>query len=160
MKKCNTELMKELKELEQEKESLLDFERENCKIRYLAGEEPLDNGYTYDGVRTALSDIDERERKIKRALALSNATTLVEGFGMTIAEALVYLAQLTQNRYTLKLLASHKPMDRMTVSDSVEYEKALYDIQTAKADLKKIIKEINRLQMAIDRTNLNHMIEI
>lgn len=160
MKKCNTELMKELKELEQEKESLLEFERENCKICYLADEEPLDNGYAYERVRTAVAAIDEKARRIKRALALSNATTMVEGFDMTIAEALVYLAQLTQNKYTIRFLASQKAMGRTTVSDNIEYEKALYDIQTAKEDLKKITKEIDLLQMAIDRTNLNHGIEI
>ena len=54
MKKCNTELMKEIKILEEKKNDILTLEEEECKITYLEGEKKMDSDYSYDTARRDL----------------------------------------------------------------------------------------------------------
>ena len=162
MKKCNTELMKELKELQ----SLINFiqEREDrtCVLRYGDNDKSeIHNEYNYDKTRKELEELQLQERRIKRLLAQSNATTIVEGFEMTIAESLVYLGQLSQNKARLTRMASREKItrERPGYSGWPEYTKAMYDIDKAQADLADVNRQIAKLQMAIDRTNLTNMID-
>ena len=41
MKKCNTELLKEIKILEEKKEDIITLEGEECKVTYLEGENKI-----------------------------------------------------------------------------------------------------------------------
>jgi predicted transglutaminase-like protease len=94
---------------------------------------------------------------------VSNPTTKVDGYDMTIAEALVYLAQLSQNKDRLVRLANREKLVRGSTSrysSNTEYTKACYDIAKAKEDLAKLNQTIAHLQMAIDRTNLTNLIAI
>ena len=59
MKKCNTELMKEIKILEEKKNDILTLEEEECKITYLEGEKKMDSNYSYDAVRKEIDEIAE-----------------------------------------------------------------------------------------------------
>ncbi len=85
----------------------------------------------------------------------------VDGFGVTIGEALVMLAQLQSERERTEFLASQKKISRRITQNGVlEYTECLYDPEKAKADSQALRKKISDLQMAIDRTNLNNIIEI
>lgn len=159
MKKCNTELMKELNALGEEKNEILAFESDNCCVSYLQSETPVDTGYNYEETRRKIEAIEDRERTIKQLLAYSNATTKVDGYDMTISESLVYLAQLSNRKRRMVTLASNLPVSRDVVYDKVQYTKALYNVELAKAEVKRLTEEINNLQMAIDRTNLTNMID-
>ena len=41
MKKCNTQIMKEIKTLEEYRAKWINVERANCTVSYLQGEEPV-----------------------------------------------------------------------------------------------------------------------
>jgi hypothetical protein len=161
MKKCNTELMKELKVIQE----LINFSQRNeerkCVITYTQQDRSeLENDYDYEVARKELEKLQNEERKIKNLLAISNATTKVIGYDITIAESLVYLAQLSQNKALLSKMAGREKLSRRTTySGDSEYTKACYDIKKAQADLADVNREIAKLQMAIDRTNLNNIID-
>lgn len=164
MKKCNTELMKELKEIQELIEFAKKREEKNCTLTYTemdsdTPETPTD--YDYEFARKEIYDLQKEERRIKNLLAISNATTQVQGFNMTLAEALVYLAQLSQNKVQLSAMANRSKLERTQgYRGYTEYTKALYDIKKAQSDLVEVNREIAKLQMAIDRTNLTNLIEV
>ena len=162
MKKCNTELMKEIKILEEKKNDILNLEQEECKITYLDGEKKMSSLYSYDGVRKEVDDIDSKIRRYKSLLAYSNATTKVEEFDMTIGECLIYLASLNSKKTYLTSFASKKQKSRIssTYNNKVEYTELLYDVNKVKQELEDLQRLIAKLQMAIDRTNLTNLIEI
>lgn len=162
MKKCNTELMKEIKILEEKKNDILTLEEEECKITYLEGEKKMDSNYSYDAVRKEIDEIDNEIRKYKSFLAVSNATTIVPEFNMTIGECLIYLASLNSKKNLLSSFASKKQITRIssTYNTKVEYTELLYDVNKVKKELEDLQRLIAKLQMAIDRTNLTNLIEI
>jgi len=132
-------------------------------VTYSSKEKKIENNYSYSATRNKLVAMQKEERKIKSLLAKSNATTKVSGFDMTLAEALVYLAELNTNKAHIEKLSSRSAISRIEPqnygSSLVQYRETRYKVEDAKKDLKNIKKEIAKLQMAIDRTNLNNMID-
>jgi len=160
MKKCNTEIMKEIKILEEKKLNLLKTERSSKTVSYLLNEEPMKSSYDYNEFTRLIDECDVEIRRLKSLLAYSNVTTIVEGFDMTISDALVYLAQLNEKARRLDELLLLKPLSRTSSYDSLpEFTKICYDQDVVRAEYERIRNLIPRLQMAIDRTNLNNMIE-
>ena len=153
--------MKEIKRLEEEKDSWTTHERNNCRVSYMVGEDPILPNYDYAETSGALLEYDDRIRKLKRLLAYANATTIVEGFGMTINEALIYLAQLNAKVRRYDYLISFQKLTRKTVGidGKIEYTKILYDQEDAGRKLEEAKSEVIQLQMAIDRTNLTSFID-
>lgn len=100
MKICNSEAMKLIKELEEKKKNVLYNENCRSRISYKEDEEKVLTKYVYAETREVIAEIDGKIRKIKHALAVCNCTAVVDDFGITIGEALVYLAQLNAE-YTL-----------------------------------------------------------
>ncbi|MDD7457028.1 MAG: hypothetical protein PUK83_01145 [Clostridia bacterium] len=162
MKKCNTEIMKIIKALDEEKSALIVMEQQNSKVIYSTGEKKLNGDYDFDAVTKRIDEIDDEILKLKGKLSLSNATTAVEEFSMTISEALVYLAELQNKKDRYVYLSSSPKKRRLSVNREgvVEYEETLYDPKLCLDKAKEISEMISRLQMAIDRTNLNNMIEL
>lgn len=160
MKKCLTEIMKEIKKLEEIKESLLNTERGGCVVTYLQNETPIDTGYDYDVINKKINDCDNEIRRLKKILANANVNIIVEGFNMSISESLVYLAQLTASLERLNNLVTIKPLNRKSGYDNgPEFTKIVFDREKVLNDYNKVRDLIPRLQMAIDRTNLNNMID-
>ena len=165
MKKCNTQIMKEIKKLQEEKIKLLEKDRTTQYVTYATEEELLDVSYDYEKMSNNLDWYDNEIRRLKVLLANSNNTTIVEGFDMNLNEALIYLAQLKLKEKRLNNMSNREQFYRGHCSifgkstDCVEYTKALYDVEKASNDLKEIKDTIIALQMAIDRTNLSNMIE-
>ena len=162
MKKCNTELMKEIKKLEERKNDILLLEKTECKVTYINKESKIETNYDYISVNQELDSIDLKIRNIKKLLAYSNATTIVPEYNMTIGECIIYLAQLNVKKNKLQEMANQPKIKRISSSytTKVEYEEIVYDIDKVKEDFNKIIDDINNLQMAIDRCNLNNLIEV
>ncbi|MCI5938420.1 MAG: hypothetical protein SOU07_01330 [Bacilli bacterium] len=160
MKKCHTEIMKEIKKLEEVKETLLNEESDNCIVTYLQKETPINTGYDYNLTNIKIEECDTEILRLKSLLTKANVETNVEGFEMTISEALVYLAQLNEKLKRLSYLVNLKPLKRSTGYDSVpEFTKIVFDREKVLKDYEEVRNLIPKLQMAIDRTNLNHMIE-
>lgn len=161
MKVCNTEAMKLIKEYEEQKRNLFSEEEGDSYISYKEGETKLTNGYDYEKVRLMVRELDQKVRAIRAKIAAVNCKKKIDGFDITIGEALVMLAQLQCEREQIEMLATRKQISRrLTMNGVLEFTECLYDTEKAKQDVIELRKKISELQMAIDRANLNTYIEI
>ena len=161
MKVCHAEVMKLIKELEKQKADVLLTERDGCLISYKEGEEPLAGEYDYEAVRREVRRLDTRIRELRATLAKANCRVLVEPFHVTIGEALVMLAQLQNERSELEMLAGYRQRTRRITSNGVlEYTECAFDVRRAASDAAALRGRIGELQVAIDRANLNSLVEI
>ena len=164
MKKCCTEIMKNIKDLEKRKFDLVDFEKRNDCDVYLSNEKRIPSNYDYEKVKKELKSIDDSIRYLKGVLSKANIETKLEGYDMNICEGLIYLSQLNNTLAYLKIQANRDELSRRTPytsrNDVVEYKKVRYDLAKAKSDYKKTLEEVYNIQMAIDRSNLNNYIEV
>ncbi|MCL1986640.1 MAG: hypothetical protein FWG64_01520 [Firmicutes bacterium] len=161
MKICNTEIMKKIKLLEQQKNEVEAEEMRIYAVTYQTEKDKFDNGYNFASTRKKIDEINAEVRKYKRLLNYSNATTTIAEFDMTLGECLVYMAQLNNQLYTLRRLAQQEPITRRsTVNGVIEYTALNYDIKECQAKLQWVQETIAALQVAIDRTNLTNMIEV
>lgn len=162
MKKCNTEIMKDIKNLTLKKTELLNYEQRESLTTYSENEKQIVSDYNYVEVSKKIDEIDNTIRHLKQLLSYANSTVVVEGFNMTIAEALVYLAQLHSKMKRLEQLKNRAPLTRESPnyrSATVEYTKTNYDVELVQKEYDELLETIQKLQMAIDRTNLNNMID-
>jgi len=101
MQMCNAEIMKKVKLLEQNKSDVMMEELRSHQVTYQNEKDRFDYGYSFAETRDKISALDAEIRKLKRLLNLSNATTVVPEFSMTLGECLVYLAQLNNEKSTV-----------------------------------------------------------
>ena len=161
MKLCNAEIMKKIKLLDQKKEDILSEEIRTYDVTYQSAADKIDYGYSFTATREKIRDIDSEIRKLKHLLNCSNATTIVEGFDLTLGECLVYMSQLNNEKDRLEWLAKKEPKERRsTINGVIEYTELNYDKAECKKAVDTVLETIARLQVAIDRTNLTNMIEI
>ena len=156
--------MKELKFLQSEAKRLHleDTERsfaslnEQMEFRY-------DTGYSYEKNREEMKKIYEQELHIRCALAKFNRVTKIEGFDLTVAEALVRIGQLQGEIKILTDLATKTEYTETSVggfgSNKTVTNKINYDQSKTIADLKELQQELSRIQIAVDKTNLTTPIE-
>lgn len=167
MKKCNTELMKELKAVQSEITELILNVNSKSKVSYYEGEEEVERDFDYKEFVNKFNELQERERKIKALLNYSNATTRLVGMeDMTIGEGLVKLAQLNNKLKTIAGLKTNKQIVKNIQHATFEGDKdrvyvteCLYEPAVVDEEIKSLQQEISRLQVAIDRTNLTNMID-
>lgn len=155
--------MKDLKVIQEFIQVTRQKQYNNSTVSYTEKEKATTEcNFNYALSQKEIADWQAEERKIKRLLAVSNATTNVEGYDLTIAEALVLLAQLSQNKKILSRLANKEKVVRESAHyrGDAEFTKVCYDLDVAQKDLAKLNQEIAKLQMALDRTNLSNLIEV
>ena len=166
MKYSATELMKKLKYIQEEINNIhredgsdsyvpTEKDRDSSPVRYV----PLiESNYDFESNRNRIKELHAEEMKIKRVLNRFNHETLVRGYNLTINEALIKLAQIKGEvtcltNMTKKGKYIHDPYAR----DGMLM--ATYDLDSAKEALRNAQRELNALQVAIDKTNLNSEIE-
>ncbi len=157
MKETHSEIIKEIKKLTDQRRALLQQEENTCIVTYTQGEKPIDTGYNDKTTDKTLRNLDKEIKRLKGILAKSNALTPIKNFDMTIAEGLVYLAQLNSEISRYQTMAEREPLTRSSAAyrnASYEITKALCDIKEAKEAYQETFDLIAKLQMAIDLTNL------
>lgn len=161
MKICHMQAMKQIKELEAQKKALIDFEDNNCQVSYKEDEIKTMSDYDYAKTREGIRELDAKIRAVRCALAAANCVVKVDGFDVTLGEALILLAQLQNEKTQLESLASRKQKRRaVTYNGVVEYCECVYDVDEVKSQLKDLRLRISDLQIAIDRANLTNYIEV
>lgn len=160
MKVCHMEAMKEIRLLEEEKAILLEKECERFRVSYKEGESKVDTGYSYQSTREKVAALDLRIREIKSALAKANCTCRLEGFDVSIGEALVMLAQWNAEYGRLSMLSAQQLSRRITPNGILEYTECLFDVEEVARERNALKQRIGALQIAIDRANLLSEIEI
>jgi hypothetical protein len=161
MKLCNAEVIKKIKDLEEQKQEILSDEQENCTTTYQTETDMIDTGYDFGQTRKAVENLNREIMRLKHKLNVSNSTVIVEEFGLTIGECLVCMAQLNNERSVLETLSRNRSKSRATLyNGTVEYTVTNYDVDLCKTELNAVKETVRKLQLAIDRVNLNNMIEI
>ena len=116
--------------------------------------------YDYKKTREEIAKIDAEVRAIRCGISLANCTVKLDD-GLTIGEALVYLAQLNGENARLESLAVHEKLTRrITTNGVLEYTVCNYEPDEVISDREELRAKIYGLQLAIDRANLNTYIEI
>ena len=161
MKVSATELMKRLKAIREEINYVHANDREKSYVQI----EKDANGhlvpayeatYEFANNRARIKELQEEERRIKKVLAEFNLKTKVDKDGLTVAEALVIIGQMHEEIRILQELSRKGKWNtdyRNTIS------KALYDQEELRETLKEMQSRYSKLQVAVDKTNLNSEIE-
>jgi hypothetical protein len=161
MKMCNAEILKKIKLLEQNKSDVISEESRIHQVSYQEEKDRFDYGYSFSKTRETINGLDAEIRKLKHLLNVSNATTIVPEFSMTLGECLVYLAQLNRELSIVSRMAKKEPTTTTTTyGGKVEYTVLNYDKEECQTKLEWLQNTIAGLQIAIDRTNLTNMIEV
>ena len=161
MRFCHSEVIKMIKELEDKKDTLLSQERNRSVYSYVDTSAKIVPDYNYDKTRSQVDELDARIRSLRHALAVANVSVKVDDFNVTIGEALVMLAQMQAKCRVLEGLANAQQItQRVTYNGKMEVFECNYNVEKALADYEMLRNEIGRLQVAIDRANLNSFIEI
>ena len=161
MKLCLKEVIKRIALLEKEKDEMLTEENQNCTTTYGGDEQKPPVEYSFSDTRIAVREVDTDIRRMKHQLHYANATVQVSEFGMTLGECIIHMAQLNNEKDTLTYMARKEPKSRRTVyGGAVEWTETNYSRETCRELLKLTNDRIMKLQMAIDRTNLMHEVEI
>ena len=161
MKLSIKEAMKMIARFENDIQELLDIERRESFIIYLANEEVTKTDYIFDKANSNLDLYQEQIRQIKNAINKANLTTKTDYKDLVISEALILLAQKNNNQIRLNELASYKQVTRKTSYEGIiEYNERLYDINKVRELLKQNTEDIHKLQTAIDKANILTEIEI
>jgi len=154
-----------LKKLQEEHEDLLNTERQSYFFVAATTEdiEMARPAYDYEKVQKKLLDLEQQIRHIKHCINVFNTTHIIEGFAMTIDQALVYIPQLTRQKEKLGIMASSLEKKRMantSRTNLIEYQYANFDLKKVQEDYAAVSDELARIQVALDRTNTTTTMEI
>ena len=161
MKYTSAQANKLLKKLNDEYSALLDKEQRSRDFRAAMGEdiESVRPAYDYAKTQARLEELEGTIRRLKHAINRFNTTQVVDGFGITIDEMLVYIPQLTKRKSKLLEMKSRLPKERVEEqygrqSNIIDYTYTNYDLTAVEADYeKKTADELSRAQLALDTVN-------
>jgi len=168
MNKCNAELMKELKRIQEELSEKKSKVVNESVVRYYENEEEPDKSFDYEALTDEIKELYKQEQNIKRLLAYSNATTKLINYSddITIGEGLVKLVELNSYLSTILVLKKNNQIIKRVEHAKFEGDKDrvivteyLYDLKKVDVEIKEVKEKIHQLQVAIDRTNLCNLIE-
>lgn len=166
MKYTSAELGKILLKLQEEHACIESTENDSMLFLASLGEdvESVRPAYDYEETQKQLSGLEAKIRKIKHALNVFNASTVIPGFDMTIDEMLVYMPQLTAKLRKLRKMSLALPKARYNSkyerTNIIDYQYANYDIAAVKADYDALSDELYKAQLALDEVNHNAVLEI
>ena len=160
MKYTSAQANKLLKKLNDEYSALLHKEQRSRDFRAAMGEdiESVRPAYDYANTQARLEELEGTIRRLKHAINCFNTTQVVDGFGITIDEMLVYIPQLTKRKSKLLEMKSRLPKERVEEqygqqSNIIDYTYTNYDLAVVEADYEKTADELSRAQLALDTVN-------
>ena len=157
------ELKKALKNIEEEKSKLFSKLSSADVIKYSVKDDrqlaiDLKPEFSKIDVLQAIEDHNNKERKLKHALNEANRTTITS-LGISIADALVHLAQ--NQRFAREIECSApRTKNKLEVDYQGHYTEYLYDFDTVECILGGLKSEITTLQLAIDVANASTVVHI
>ena len=161
-KKSLKEVIKLIAQLEEEKSELLSDEQQNSIITYGKDEEKPESSYNFADTRNAVAAVDTKIRYLRHLLHHANSTVVLPQYdNMTIGQCIVYMAQLNNEKYLLERMARREPKTRsVKYGGAVDLTETCYSREQCRAVLKKITAKITALQLAIDKINLCHEVDV
>lgn len=161
MKYTSAQAAKLLRKLDDERSGILSGEEMSSTFRAAVGEdiESVRPEYDYEAVQKAVTELDEKIRKVKHAINMFNVLYVIPEFNMTIDQILVYIPQLNRKRQKLSQMKSILPKARAELSyrasnvNIIDYVYANYDIAEAEKDYNEVSDLLARVQTALDTVN-------
>ena len=160
MKCTSAQAAKILRKLEDDIDSIVMNESQSRDFLASVGEdvESVRPAYSFSETQAKLDELEEKVRKVKHAINAFNSSTVVEGFGMTIDQLLVYLPQLSRRAAKLREMKNVLPKVRemshsARVVNFVDYRYANYDIAEAEKAYIQVTDTLARAQTALDTVN-------
>ena len=149
------------KELEDDKSYWLDKENTGTFYTAALGEEAVIPEYDYSEVAGKIAEIDEKVAKLRHAINLANATSLVkvDDAEMTVDTLLIKMAQASRRKAFLDNLRKQQEKTRthnysyVNKQSVPEYKYINYDLELVKSEFEKISDYIMKMQMALDYYN-------
>ena len=147
-----------LKKLQDERKQIISVEKQS-RTFVAATIEDVESArppYDYAQTQERLRALEDRIRTIKHCINAFNTTQVVEGFGMTVDQMLIYIPQLSDRKEKLAGMAAvleKKRYEYSSHTNIIEYEYANYDIEQVKRDHEETSEELARAQLALDRLN-------
>ncbi len=167
MEYTSAEANKLLKKLNDTYQALLYEEEQSSTFLAAMGEEPetLRPDYDYSEMQVKLKELERKIMAVKHAINLFNTTHTLEGFGLTIDQALVYMPLLSSRVKKLAEMKARLPkarekQERYSGVNIIDYRYINYDRSTAADDYEKAFDELCRLQTALDAANNAERFEI
>ena len=143
--------------LEDQKQYLLDNEANDSKY-VLADDEVKDiPDYDFDKYDSDIDELDYKIRIIKHALNMFNTNTLLS-IGITIDQALVEMAQLSNKIQRLRAMRRAKNKERLLGVNAgryniAEYQYLNYNKQDVNETYRQAMIRIHKIQLALDLVN-------
>lgn len=164
MKLTSKEANKLLRQLEADKLALLSKEKQSSTFLASVGEdvESCRPKYDYEKSQENIDDLNNKIIKLKHAINVFNTKTIVDGTDKTIDEVLVYLPQLSIKKAKLSRMVEALPKTREAMnmrSTIIDYRYTNYDNNVVKKDFEKICYELDKVQVALDTTNVTKTFE-
>ncbi len=167
MKYTSAEAAKLLRKLNENHQAVLDKESKCADFIAAVGEdiEDVRPQYDYHKTQEELAGIEQKIRTVKHAINQFNISTVVQDFGMTVDQMLVYIPQLSARKQKLSRMAAQLPKERCSsagfgAKTIIEYRYANYDIAAVEAELAAVTEELARAQTALDVVNNSEVMEI
>jgi len=155
---------KMIKILEDRKEYILQQESNNSL--YVLAEDEKDEipEYDFNETNRSVDEIDGKIRKLKHALNVFNATTVLP-IGITIDQALVEMAQLNRKLPRLDNMRRAKKKTRLSGynaarRDIAEYQYLNYEPADADRVYEANLKRVQTIQLALDKINQTAEFEV
>ena len=161
MKMSIKAIIKKIASLEDQKNMILQDERKNCSVTYQTADDRIDPDYNFFETRNSINEIDFAIRNFKLLLNYTNTTAVVDEFKQTISECMIEMAQLNNQKNTLEHMSRSNQKSRNSgYNGTVEYTEMKYDVNACKTLLQTVKDRVVALQLAIDLTNGNYMVEV
>ena len=167
MQYTSAQVGKMLKKLNDDYSTLIKKEDISKEFVVSLGETPdsVRPEYDFCATQKALTGLEEKMRKIRHALNIFNATTVVPQFGITIDEMLVLIPQLSKRKQKLFEMKGKLPKMRehsgySRVSTVVEYRYLNYAVADVETEYERITEMLGKAQMALDMVNNTATLDI
>ena len=168
MKKTMTPaaIMKRIKVLDQQKESILRNETSACSYKQIGDERPEIPVYDFKSTRVTVGNLDQEICTLKYALNRSNVENQLDGFDFSPCEALILLAQCNKELSIVSRLANaqQKSQDifsfRRDGGNRMVYDCANYEVKEVQKYRDDLQNDIYELQIALDQYNLTAQVEV
>ena len=110
-----------------------------------------------DKLQQQMDALNQKIAVLRHAVNVFNTTTVLEGFGFTIDEALVRMAMLTKKKQRLAQMKQVPSLVRTSPgygSNTPEMTCRNYDAEQVEQEYRRVSDQLTALQLTLDRANL------
>ena len=136
---------------------MLKKEEAESRTTYGINEEPLPANYDFARMQQQMDALNQKIAVLRHAVNVFNTTTMLEGFGFTIDEALVRMAMLTKKKQRLAQMKQVPLLVRTSPgygSNTPEMTCRNYDAEQVEQEYRRVSDQLTALQLTLDRANL------